>query len=281
MAIDKKKLQTEGTYQVKAPLRSILEDVDQMVSFLQAIESERHKLRKFGGLFIAGGIVLAIGASIVGINIIAFLGFLAFTCGVGLFIYSFVYGRAMHGHQSRCQLLKELFGVHQQDADPRSPFSVRLALKPQPTKLKDESWPLRRDGREQFFKEEYLSIEGELLDGTVLSENLTELTRKRTFKNPRGKPRTRTRSRYILALKFRYSSDVYKDARSAQQALHEEIRVPSSVNVRETTVDEKAITIKSMILLDREIVQASAMSCLGAYRILNLARRLAATGGAQ
>src|SRR5260370_16363906 len=258
MAIDKKKLQTEGTYKVKARVGWRMEEGGEMGGFLQAMESERPKLRKVGGIFMAGGLVLAIAGGALGNNGLAFLAFLAFTCGVGLFIYSFVYGRAMHGHQSRCQLLKELFGVHQQDADPRSPFSVRLALKPQPTKLKDESWPLRRDGREQFFKEEYLSIEGELLDGTVLSENLTELTRKRTFKNPRGKPRTRTRSRYILALKFRYSSDVYKDARSAQQALHEEIRVPSSVNVRETTVDEKAITIKSMILLDREIVQASA-----------------------
>jgi hypothetical protein len=281
MAIDKKKLQTEGTYQAQGPLSSILEDVDQINNFLQEIESERRKLRKFGGIFMAGGIVLAIAGGVVGINVLSFLAFLAFTTGVGLFIYSFVCGRAMHGHQSRCQLLKELFGVHQRDADPRAPFSVRLALKPQPSKLKDEPWPLRKDGREQYFKEEYLSIEGELLDGTVLSENLTELTRKRTFKNPRGKPRVRTRSRYILALKFRYPSDVYKDARPAQQALKEEIRVPSSANVRETTVDEKAITVKSMVLLDREIVQASAMSCLGAYRILNLARRLAATGGAQ
>jgi hypothetical protein len=281
MAIDKKKLQTEGTYQAQAPLRSILEDVDQIDNFLQEIESERRKLRKFGGIFMAGGIVLAIVGGVVGINVLSFLAFLAFTTGVGLFIYSFVYGRAMHGHQNRCRLLKELFGVHQQDADPRSSFSVRLALKPQPTKLKDEPWPLRKDGREQYFKEEYLSIEGELLDGTFLSESLTELTRKRTFKNPRGKPKVRTRSRYILALKFRYPSDVYRDARAAQQALHEEIRVPSSANVRETSVDEKAITVKSMILLDREIVQASAMSCLGAYRILNLARRLAATGGAQ
>ena len=281
MAIDKKKLQTEGTYQAKAPLSSILDEVEEINCFLQGIEGERHKLRKFGGLFMAGGIVLAIGAGVVGINALAFLAFLAFTCGVGLFIYSFVYGRAMHGHQGRCQLLKDLFGAHQRDADPRSSFSVRLALKPQPTKLKDEPWPLRKDGREQYFKEEYLSIEGELLDGTVLSESLTELTRKRTFKNPRGKPKVRTRSRYILALKFRYPSDVYKDARPAQQALHEEIRVPSSANVRETTVDEKAISVKSMVLLDREIVQASAMSCLGAYRILNLARRLAATGGAK
>jgi hypothetical protein len=46
-------------------------------------------------------------------------------------------------------------------------------------------------------------------------------------------------------------------------------------------VDEKAITVKSMVKVEGEIVQTTAMTCLGAYRILNLARRLAKTGGAQ
>jgi hypothetical protein len=281
MAIDKKKLQADGIYQANAPLSSILDEVEQIVCFLQEIESERRKLRKFGGFFIAGGIVLAIGAGIAGINILSFLAFLAFTTGVGFFIYSFVYGRAMHGHQSRCQLLKDLFKVHQQDADPRSPFSVRLAMKSQQTLLKEEPWADRKNGSQKFFEEDYLSIEGELLDGTVLSENLTELTRKRTFTNPRGKSKTKTRSRYILTLKFRYPNELYKDARPAQQALHEGVRVPSSANVREMRVDEKAITVKSMVKVEGEIVQTTAMTCLGAYRILNLARRLAKTGGAQ
>jgi hypothetical protein len=185
----------------------------------------------------------------------------------------------MHGHQSRCQLLKDLFKVHQQDADPRSPFSVRLAMKSQQTLLKEEPWADRKNGKQKLFEEDYLSIEGELLDGTVLSENLTELTRKRSFTNPRGKSKTKTRSRYILALKFRYPNDLYKDARPANQALHEGIRVPPSANVRETRVDERAISVKSMVKDEKDVVQASAMSCLGTYRILNLARRLAATGG--
>src|SRR5260370_42628703 len=132
MAIDKKKLQTEGTYQVKAPLSSILEDVDQIGNFLQEIESERHKLRKFGGISMGGGLVLAIAAGALSINALAFLAFLAFATGVGLFIYSFVYGRGMHSHHRRYALLKDLFRVLQQDTEPGSPFSVRLAMKCKP-----------------------------------------------------------------------------------------------------------------------------------------------------
>jgi hypothetical protein len=281
MAIDKKQLETAGAYQAQGPLRSILEDIDEIGIFLAEIEGKRRKFRKFGGIAMLAGLLLAIAASILHIGFLPALTFLAFATGVGLYIYSFVYGRAMRTHHSRYDLLKKLVEVLQRDADPRSAFSVKLALKPQPTLLRDEPWADRKNGKQKFFEEDYLSIEGELLDGTVLSENLTELTRKRSFTNPRGKSKTKTRSRYILALKFRYPTDVYVDARPAQQALHEEIRLPPSANVRDMRVDEKAITVKSMVKIEKDIVQATTMTCLGAYRILNLARRVAATGGAK
>jgi hypothetical protein len=281
MSLDKKQLETAGTYQAQAPLRSILEDIDEIGNYLLEIQNQRRKLRRYGGIAMISGLLLAIAASILRINALTALTFLAFAAGVGLYIYSFVYGRAMHTHHSRYELLKNLFDVLQRDADPRSPFSVKLALKPQPALLKEEPWPDRKNGQQKFFEEDYLSIEGELLDGTVLSENLTELTRKRSFTNPSGKSKTKTRSRYILALKFRYPNDVYADARPAHQALHEQIRVPPSATVRETRVDEKAITVKSMVQSEKDVVQTTAMSCLGAYRILNLARRVAAAGGAK
>src|SRR5260370_28229802 len=114
MAIDRKQLQSVGIYQAQAPLRSILEDLDQIGNFMQEIESERHKLRKFGGISMGGGLVLAIAAGAMGNNALGFLAFLGFATGVGLFIYSFVYGRSMHTHHSRYELLKDLFRVLQQ-----------------------------------------------------------------------------------------------------------------------------------------------------------------------
>jgi len=281
MSLDKKQLETAGTYQAEAPLRSILEDIDEIGNFLVEIQNQRRKLRRYGGIAMISGVLLAIAASILHINALTGLTFLAFATGVGLYIYSFVYGRAMHTHHSRYDLLKKLIEVVQRDADPRARFSVKLALKPQPTLLKHEPWADRKNGKQEFYEEDYLSIEGELLDGTVLSENLTELTRKRSFTNPRGKSKTKTRNRYIVTLKFRYPNDVYVDARPAQNALHEEIRLPASANVRDMRVDEKAITVKSMVKMEEEIVQATTMTCLGAYRILNLARRMATTGGAK
>jgi hypothetical protein len=281
MAIDVQQLKNAGTYQAEGPLSSILNDIEQIGDFLQQIEIKRGNFRKIGYISLGTGLVLAILGGITHLRPLSALAFLEFATGVGLYIYSFVYGRSMHTHHSRYDLLKGLFTVLQQDAHPRSSFSVKLALKSQPTKLSEEPWADRKNGKQQFFEEDYLSIQGELLDGTVLSESLTELTRKRSFTNPRGKSKTKTRCRYILALKFRYPSDLYADARPAQQALHEEIRVPPSANIRETRVDEKAITVKSMVKDETEIVQTTAMTCLGAYRILNLARRIRAAGGAQ
>jgi hypothetical protein len=67
----------------------------------------------------AAGLVLAVIASALHFNAVGALAFLAFATGVGLYIYSFVYGRSMHTHHSRYELLKELFGVLQRDADLR------------------------------------------------------------------------------------------------------------------------------------------------------------------
>jgi hypothetical protein len=281
MALDKKQLQTAGTYQAQGPLRSILEDIDEIGNFLAEIENQRRKYRRFGGISMLGGLILAVIASVLHLNPVGFLAFLAFATGVGLYIYSFVYGRAMHTHHSRYELLKGLFEVLQRDADPRASFSVKLALKPQPALLREEPWPDRKNGKQKFFEEDYLCIDGELLDGTTLSENLKELTRKRTFSNPRGKMKTKTRCRYIVVLKFRYPSEVYADARPAREALREPIHLPPSASLREMRVDERAITVKSMVAMEKEIVQTTAMICLGAYRILNLARRVAAAGGAK
>ncbi len=279
MAIDAAKLQKEGVYDARAPLRSLLEDLDQIGNMVQAAEAKRHRVRRYSGVAMIVGLASAVAAGIVNSNAFGFCAFLAFAAGVGLFIYSFVTGRDLHKHHDRYDLLKELSKTLQHDADPQAKFSVHLALKAQPKLLREEPFPQRKNGKQEFFEEDFLSIEGELLDGTFLEESVTELTRKRSYTNPRGKSKTKTRSRYQLAVRLGYPSDVYGDARPAQQALNEEIRVPASATIKDVGVSEKTIAVKTMIQVEKEIPQTSAMVCLAAYRILNLARRTA--GGAK
>jgi hypothetical protein len=253
--------------------------LDQIGILVQAAEGKRHRLRRHAGVAMVLGLLSAIAAGVLGTNILGFCAFLAFALGVGLFIYSFVTGRDLHKHHDRYDLLKELSKTLQHDADPQAKFAVHLALKAKPKLLREEPFPQRKNGKQQFFEEDFLSIEGELLDGTFLEESVTELTRKRSFTNPRGKSKTKTRNRYALSVRLGYPSDLYGDARQAQQALNEQILVPASATIKDVGVSEKTIAVKAVVQEKNEVPRASRMVWLGAYRILNLARR--AAGGAQ
>src|SRR5438552_4267381 len=77
MSLDKKQLETAGTYQAEAPLRSILEDIDEIGNFLVEIQNQRRKLRRYGGIAMISGVLLAIAASILHINALTGLTFLA------------------------------------------------------------------------------------------------------------------------------------------------------------------------------------------------------------
>ena len=205
----------------------------------------------------------------------AFAGFVVVLL---LFIYSFVYGRKVMKHSSRRELLKKLFEIVQQDADAQSAFSVRLSLDDHPKLISEAPWPQRKNGKQQYFEESWLSLEGRLLDGVILSEQITELSRKRTFTNPRGKSKTKRRSRFLVTLRFNYPREVYGDARAAQQALHEQVRLPGTAKLRGVRVSEKAIALKALTPAPGEVPYLTGMMAMGAYRILNLARRHAATG---
>jgi hypothetical protein len=278
MPIDAQRLRTEGVYEAGNPLGSIFDDMRQIEVVLQETEVMRRKLRRFAGLAVLVFLAFAIAAGVMGSAAMGFLAFAAFVFGLILFIYSFVYGRSMHKHHARFELMKALFQLLQRDADRRATFRVKLALKEQPKLLREEPFPQRKNGKQKFFEEEYLSVEGELLDGTAIHESVTELTRKRTYTNPRGKTKTKSRKRYLVTLRLDYPAEVYGDARPAQEALHEEMRVPPSATVRDLRVNEKAIAAKVVVESDQEIGQACGMVSVGAYRILNLARRVAAGG---
>jgi len=279
MALDTKKLQTSGVYEARAPFAALLQDIEQIGNMVQAAETKRHNLRKYAGGAMILGLVSAIIAGAINSNAFGFSAFLAFTVGVGMFIYSFISGRELHKHHDRYELLRDLSKTLQVDADPKAKFAVKLAIKADPTLLREELVPQKKNGKQKFFEEDFLTMAGELLDGTYLEQTVTENTRSRTHTNPRGKTKTKTRARYLLSVRLVYPGDLYGDARAAQQMLQEQLRLPDSATLKSLGVSEKAISIKTMVGLEQDVPKASAMACLGAYRILNLARRNA--GGAK
>ena len=277
MAIDLEQLKKDGVYQVKASLGAISADMEQIAGAIAAAAATRRKLNRWATLCIIGGILLVVLNGVLGV-IAAIVGGIAIVTAIVLFVSAAKAGGDMLKHRDRHGLLSDLLKIFQHDSEAKSHFSIRLALKSVPELLRDEPFPQRKKGKQLFYREQFLSVEGELMDGTVVSEEIVELCRKRTYVNPRGKSKSKTRMRYLVTMRFDYPTDIYGDAQPAQKALNETFRVSPATMIREVRVSEKAILVKALVNSENEIVQSSAMLSLGAYRILNLARRAASSG---
>lgn len=281
MGLDVHRIEREGIYEARAPVAAVFEDLERLKKAAEATARLRGRLGRFGGF----GLLLGIPAIIVGVTsdtpLLKLGGILVTITAVGLLIYAATMGRKLLRYPSRTTLLRQLLGMFQQDAAEGAPFSIQLALRAAPEKIKEEPWAARKRGKQQFFRERFLTIEGQLLDGTTFTERIVELSRKRTYVNPRGKYKSKTRSRYVIILRLAYPRKTYGDATAAHKNLKEKIRMPGSANFRGIRVSEKAILVKALVRQESELVQASVMLSLGVYRILNLARRSAsaAKGG--
>jgi hypothetical protein len=275
MVIDAKQLRARGAYDARVPLRTLFDDIDQIGRMLEEMAALRKRIRLIAGVSILAGLASVFTSGVLSNKGLAFFGLLALVFGVILFVYSFI-DRGLLKCRDRVAMMKDLSKSLQPDTDLRSVFAVRLALKRQPQLVSEEAWLARNKGKQRFFEEEFLSLEGELLDGTVLTETVKELTRKRTYVNQNRKSKTKIRQRYLATLRFVYPDDMYGDARPACAALQEAIRVPASATLRDRRVTEKAIVVKAVAVLTEDVVRTSAMLSLGVYRILNLARRVAA-----
>jgi hypothetical protein len=281
MAIDTEQLGKQGAYEAKTPLPSVLGDLDQIQRIIEDRQAFRKKLRRSAGLCLVISIVAGITSATINNGLLfGFVSFPAFVACLVLFIYSFVYSNQMLKHRNRCDLLKQLAASLQQDAGSRAVFSVRLPLKDSSKLVSEEPWEQRKNGKQQFFEDEWIALEGRLLDGTAFSESITELVRKRSFTNPRGKHKTKTRSRYLLNLRFDYPADLYGNPCLIRQQ-PEGIRVPASATVKDVRVTDQSIAVKAIVIDSEELMQTSAMLSLAVYRILKSSRRLASQGGAR
>ena len=276
MAFDQQQLEKHGIYETKSSLSGLLSDLDQIARIAAAMEVQRKKRRNLGIWILVGGLVGVVAGLATGIGALVGLSVLAIIGGPCWIIYASVTAGKLCDHPVRLQIARERIAMIQQDSSPQAHFSIRLALASNPVKLSDAEWSRRKNGKEQLFEESWLSLEGHLLDGTVIADEIKDLIRKRTYSNPRGKRKTKSRINYLVNIRFYYPKKLYGDARPAEQALHGEVKVAGSAALRSVRVTEKAIALKALVGLNKDITQTVGMLSVGGYRILNLARRMAA-----
>jgi hypothetical protein len=176
----------------------------------------------------------------------------------------------------RLGVAKERIAMLKQDAGEKSSFTFRLAMASKPRQVSEDVWHGRKHGKQVFLEETWLSLEGRLLDGTVVTDEIKDMIRRRTFTNPRGKHKVKTRTNYLVNIRLSYPGELYGDARPAGNALHGDCKVGPSAMLRGVRVTEKAIVLKALVTSEKEIIQTAGMLSIGGYRILNLARRMAA-----
>jgi FtsH-binding integral membrane protein len=121
MAIDTEHLGKQDSYEARAPLPSVLDDLEQILRVIEDRKAFRKKLRLYAGLCLVVSIVAGITSATIDKGLLfGLVSFPAFVACLVLFIYSFVYSNQMLKHRNRCQLMKELASSLQQDAGSRA-----------------------------------------------------------------------------------------------------------------------------------------------------------------
>jgi hypothetical protein len=277
MPVDQQRLEAQGVYDARAPLESLISDLDEIASLTDRMASERLRQIKGGGIVMVVGVLGFILGAVSSSGALTFGSVIAFLGGLIWLVYAAIGRGKFRAYPKRIEIARQRLAMIQQDAHPETRFSFRLALAPKPVMLSEEAWSLRKNGKQQSFEDAWLSLAGQLLDGTDVEDEIKELIRKRSYSNPRGKQRTKSRTTHLVNVRFTYPAETYGDARIARQALlNEEVKTPPSAMLKDLRVTDKAVALKAVVTSATDIAQTATMLSMGAYRVLNLARRMTA-----
>lgn len=269
MPIDAERFRTAGVYESHAPLSALAGDLDTIDRIVLHCRARRKRLGWSGAALILCGIMI-VATGVVPLV----LGILAFPGAIACWIIAVRYGRAVIAREYRRTAVRRFGELLAEDADPTSPVTVRMALKDGKTLLAEQPYTQRKKGKQRLYQDPWLSMEARLLDGTTLTDNVTDLVRERSFVNPRGKWKTKTRVRHIVGVRFAYPAERYGDASACVGKLADAIKVPSTASVKGVRVTGRDIKVKALVNKTDDLAQTGRMLALGVYRMLNLARRV-------
>jgi hypothetical protein len=281
MAIDAERLRQECIYSAKATAAQIASDFADIERAVQGWRLVRSRFLKLGGLVLAGAIISFIAGAATDTPALVAVGVLALIGSVALFIYGARYGRGILKHAGRIETAKSLATMLSHDSHPSAQISMQLALNARRRMLSEAPWPDRKKGKQKFFSDTWLEAEAELLDGSTICEHVSDLIRERSFVNPRGKSKTKTRVRHLVAMRLIYPNKTYGDVRASGAKLRNDLRVPASARVRSVQISDHDVKMKTLVDSSGDLPQTISMVALGGYRMLNLARRtMLSKGGA-
>jgi hypothetical protein len=270
MPCDPDQLRKTCVYESRAPIATAAQGLMEIEGIAAGWKKSRSRL-------LMGGIALLL-TSFVGLALYPPSGVVLFATGIGLFFLRKRYPKGVANGMYRCEFSKALADKLALDTDPKAAATMRLEFAPKQELLSETALPHRKNGKQKFYKAPWFTVENRFLDGTSFTETVDDLIRQRSFTNPRGKSKTKTRTRHMISMRFSYPSEVYGDLSPLAARMQKEIQVPRSALVRGLEVSSRAVKLKALVTESADLAQTSTMLALGVYRMLNLSRRLRSQG---
>jgi hypothetical protein len=275
MPVDVNRLRTEGLYESHEPVAALAADLDLVQSLAAGWHAARRRLALYA--------TFALLVGIIGLFTFLPVGIVFVLLGAWLLYRMKGYPKAVANHMERCAFGKSIAAMLGADADPKAPAAVRLAFNPKEETLSEGVLPYRKNGRQRLYKVSWFSVEASLHDGTTFSETVDDLVRQRSFTNPRGKSKTKTRTQSLIAVRFAYPPEIYGDLTRFREKMEKEIQLPAGAAVRGLEVTGRAVKVKALLTHTEGsyLAEASTTLALGIYRMLNLSRQIEARKRAQ
>jgi hypothetical protein len=274
VTIDQQKLNQEAIFEGRGTVAELVGAMDQ-IAILE--NKDKKRISSIRWIALAVFLVLVTAAAKFG----AFPIVVGGLAGVGLLIYSVVLSKARIVHE-RVEFLRLILNMLSQDCGQRGRFQVLLRLRSKREKISEIPNPKNKGGKQRLFRDAWLSLNGRLGDGTSISTSCTDLIRQRTKKNPRGKIKTKERRLCLLRIQLDYDAARYGDAAVVAPKLENPFRLPAGVQLKAFSYTPQALAMKTIIQgnpLAAGLHAAAEALLLGAFRILNLARRRVLAGG--
>jgi hypothetical protein len=280
MAIDSKTFQKTLTYTATASTKQIFQDLEAIAKIDKEVKKNKSKFTAIFFISFIAAFVLGFLTSTVPALIFLVFGCLMATVvsGISIAVYS-----QLDIPNYRYELSRKLLSMLERDRKQDTDVNINLFLGSSTDKTKQTSTgshPYRQGWKITLFQNEWLNLEGKLLDNNRFQLTLTELYQIASGRNPRGKYKSKTKAKGgEILLKLVFSQRQYGAIKILKQDAQEAIQLPEKVRLRSLNITDKAILLKVKFapeLMNNQaaLYQTITMMLLSLYQILNLAKLL-------
>jgi hypothetical protein len=267
MPINAAELVKTGIYQASGSLGSIAGELDEIDALARRRKRQVTLLFSFAAVAFIGGVLLLSLQPWIGVSVLALFGVLVYL-GTRMTRGALVVG-------DRIKLVRGIMSMMANDTAPKTPASIWICFDQKGNTLSDKPWPVKKKGKERLATCEWLRLQTAMLDGTEVSQTITDFFRDRTYINPRGKSKKKRRITSVVVQKYKFWPEIYGDPAGFPDQVQELVHLPQSAALRDLRIDGKTLTAKMQVKVNTDLLQACTALSLGSYRILNLARLVA------